>query len=65
MPSKRAAIALFDIRENVRLAQEFAAGLSLDICSLAASQALKVEAIPGNARKIVQDFDAFASKIDV
>jgi uncharacterized protein with HEPN domain len=30
MPSKRAAIALFDIRDNVRLAQEFAAGLSLD-----------------------------------
>lgn len=30
MPSKRATIALFEIRENVRLAQEFAAGLSLD-----------------------------------
>lgn len=30
MPSKRAAIALFDIRDNARLAQEFATGLSLD-----------------------------------
>jgi uncharacterized protein with HEPN domain len=30
MPSKRAGIALFDIRDNARLAQEFAAGLSLD-----------------------------------
>jgi uncharacterized protein with HEPN domain len=30
MPSKRASIALFDIRDNARLAQEFAAGLSRD-----------------------------------
>ncbi len=30
MPSKRAAIALLDIRDNARLAQEFAAGLSFD-----------------------------------
>jgi uncharacterized protein with HEPN domain len=30
MPSKRAAIALLDIRDNARLAQEFAAGLSVD-----------------------------------
>jgi uncharacterized protein with HEPN domain len=30
MPSKRAAIALFDIRDNAKLAQEFAAGQSLD-----------------------------------
>jgi len=30
MPSKRAAVALFDIRENARLAQEFAAGMSLE-----------------------------------
>jgi uncharacterized protein with HEPN domain len=30
MPSKRAAIALFDIRDNARLAREFAAGLSMD-----------------------------------
>jgi uncharacterized protein with HEPN domain len=28
MPSKRAAVALFDIRDNARLAQEFAAGMS-------------------------------------
>jgi uncharacterized protein with HEPN domain len=31
MPSKRAAIALLDIRDNAKLAQEFAAGLSLDV----------------------------------
>ena len=30
MPSKRAAVALFDIRENACLAQEFAAGMSLE-----------------------------------
>ncbi|MBV8054436.1 MAG: DUF86 domain-containing protein [Deltaproteobacteria bacterium] len=30
MPSKRAAVALFDIRDNARLAQEFAAGMSLE-----------------------------------
>ncbi len=30
LQAKRAAIALFDIRDNARLAQEFAAGLSLD-----------------------------------
>jgi uncharacterized protein with HEPN domain len=30
MPSKRAAIALFDIRDNAKLAQEFVAGLSFD-----------------------------------
>jgi uncharacterized protein with HEPN domain len=28
MPSKRASIALFDIRDNVRLAREFVGGLS-------------------------------------
>jgi uncharacterized protein with HEPN domain len=30
MRSKRAVLALFDIRDNARLAQEFAAGLTLD-----------------------------------
>jgi uncharacterized protein with HEPN domain len=30
MPSNRAAIALLDIRDNAKLAQEFAAGLSMD-----------------------------------
>jgi uncharacterized protein with HEPN domain len=29
MPSKRAGIALFDIRDNARLAQEFTVGMSL------------------------------------
>jgi uncharacterized protein with HEPN domain len=30
MPSKHAAVALFDIRDNARLAQEFGAGMSLE-----------------------------------
>ena len=30
MPSKHAAVALFDIRDNARLAQEFTAGMSVD-----------------------------------
>jgi len=30
VPSKHAAVALFDIRDNARLAQEFAAGMSLE-----------------------------------
>ena len=30
MPSRRATIALFDIRDHAKLAQEFAAGMSLE-----------------------------------
>jgi uncharacterized protein with HEPN domain len=31
MPSKRATLALFDIRDNAKLAQEFTAGMTLEV----------------------------------
>jgi hypothetical protein len=36
MPSNRAVLALFDIRDNARLAQQFVVGLTLDAFRLTA-----------------------------
>ena len=55
MRSKRAVLALFEIRDNIRLAQEFAAGLTLDGLSAFRQSALRPERAVGFFTALAQE----------